>query len=179
MYITSSKSSFNINGKKWMLAASAFFPSHDPWTVKQIAELCCDWLKDELQIEISYHFCWFWFSTTKCFFDIHLWGVKVWGPTNINIISIRALKNKKLWNKCNQFLVSKACYVFSYKIQKKLTIDVRPVFEKGFPISNCISFKLIGAKTAVKLQFRFVPAFDNVNRLLSSVTKTLHAEMER
>ena len=65
------------------------------------------------------------------------------------------------------------------KYKKNLTIDVRPVFEKGFPISNCISFKLIGAKTAVKLQLRFVPTFDNVNRLLSSVTKTLHAEMER
>ena len=60
---------------------------------------------------------------------------------------------------------------------KKLTSDVRPVWDVGFPISNWINFIVGGAKTAVRLQFRAVPPFDRVNRLLFSVTNTLQAEI--
>ena len=59
----------------------------------------------------------------------------------------------------------------------QLTSNVRPAYDLGFPISNWISFKFGGVKTAVRLQLRADPAFDKVNTLLPSVTKTLQAEI--
>ena len=52
------------------------------------------------------------------------------------------------------------------------------MYDVGFPISNWINFKFGGVNTAVRLQFRAIPEFVNVNKLLSSVTKTLQAKIE-